>query len=125
MTRRDTPKLGRRLMAEHSSRAAEEHGGHPTTVLAQPAVSNHVDATVHEVEVPPVDPALDSGIGQTELNKLPASDQAMLAFGQHGNTLISPHAVERAPFRLHRRLKGARFRFGSRFVLHAADDAGP
>jgi hypothetical protein len=109
-------------MAENGFRAAEEHGGHPTTALAQKAVSNRVDAAVHNMKVASLDPPLDLSIAQTELDQLTTCDHAVLAFGQPRNTLIQPRAVTRAPFRLYRRPKGACFRFGNCLALHAADD---
>jgi hypothetical protein len=48
-------------------------------------VSNRVDAAVHDMKVTPGDPSLDTRIAQAELDQLPASDHAMLAFRQPRN----------------------------------------
>jgi hypothetical protein len=55
-------------MTENGFRTAEEHCGHPATASAQQAVSNRIDAAVHNMKVATVDPALDSRIAQTELD---------------------------------------------------------
>ncbi|HET7485702.1 MAG TPA: hypothetical protein VFJ64_10055 [Solirubrobacterales bacterium] len=107
-------------MAENGFWAAEEHGSHPPTPLAQQTVPNHIDTAVHDVESALSDPPLDLSIAQAEFDQLPASDHAMLCLGEPRNALVVPRTVERAPFRLHRRRKGARFRLGL-LALHEAD----